>query len=115
MKKAIWVVLILLTVFYIFLSASTWPSAVKVAFEFLVPDTTNTGNGAYAGTNNGSTGFSSTDPGGGVNSMGLFDSSSKNLTCNSVNEVIQTLQFGVHIYCLIFSWNYQLLPRSGFF
>ena len=97
MKKAIWVVLILLTVFYIFLSASTWPSAVKVAFEFLVPDTTNTGNGAYAGTNNGSTGFSSTDPGGGVNSMGLFDSSSKNLTCNSVNEVIQTLQFGVHI------------------
>lgn len=42
MKKAIWVVLILLTVFYVFLSASTWPSAVKVAFEFLVPDTTNT-------------------------------------------------------------------------
>ena len=97
MKKIIWAVLGFIVFFYIIIFASAWPSAVKVAFEFLVPDTTNTGNGAYTGTNNGSTAYSSTDPGGGVNSIGLFDSSSKSLTVPSVNNAIQTLQYGIHI------------------
>lgn len=97
MKKIIWAVLGFIGFFYIMIFASAWPSAVKVALEFLVPNTTNTGNGAYTATNNGSTAYSSTDPGGGVNSIGLFDSSSKSLTIPSVNETIRTLQYGIHI------------------
>ena len=43
MKKVVIGVIGIIILFYILLHASTWPSDVKVALEFLVPNTTNTG------------------------------------------------------------------------
>ena len=98
MKKVVIGVIGIIILFYILLHASTWPSDVKVALEFLVPNTTNTGNGTWTFTNNGTTAYSSTIPGGGQNSMGIFDSNTKSLTSDaSITNVIQTLQFSYEV------------------